>query len=43
MKDISYLEKLEPFSDLPHRAKIEDKFLESEEIAALISVMSVRK
>lgn len=43
VKDISYLEKLEPFSDLPHRAKIEDKFLESEEVAALIAAMSVQK
>ena len=43
VKDNPYLEKLEPFSDLPHRAKIEDKFLESDEVTALIDSMSVRK
>lgn len=41
VKDISYLAKLEPFSDTPHRAKIEDKFLEAEEVAVLIGSMKV--
>lgn len=39
--DISYLSKLEPFADIPHRAKIEDKFLEVEEVSALIKSMKV--
>lgn len=43
VKDISYLDKLEPFSDVPHGAKIEGKFLESSEAETLIEGMAVRK
>lgn len=41
--NIAYLDKLEPFSDTPHREKIENKFLESTEVAVLISGMKVQK
>ena len=41
VKDISYLGKLERFLDEPHRAKIEDKFLEGDEVAALLDAMKV--
>ena len=34
--DISFLEKIEPFQDVPHRVKIEDKFLESDELDLLL-------
>ena len=43
VKDISYLGKLERFLDEPHRAKIEDKFLEGEEVSALLDAMKVTK
>lgn len=41
--DISYLQKLERFADKPHREKIEDKFLEQEEVVALIDEMQVKE
>ena len=41
VEDISYLNKLERFPDEPHRAKIEDKFLESVEVTALLAGMKV--
>lgn len=41
--DISFLEKLEKFPDIPHKAKIEDKFLESDELNKLIASMKVTK
>lgn len=41
MTDISYLDKLERFPDQPHRAKIEDKFLEGTEVSELISGMKI--
>ena len=41
--DISYLEKLEPFKDKPHREKIEDKYLESFEAKELLQKMKVEK
>ncbi len=37
--DISFLDKIEAFKDLPHKAKIQDKYLESEEVAALLNGM----
>lgn len=37
--DISYLDKVEPFKDVPHRQKIQDKFLESNEAKCLLSGM----
>lgn len=41
--DIRYLDKLEPFKDIPHRQKIEDKFLEGEELTALLDGMTIKK
>ena len=41
--DISYLNKLERYPDTPHRVKIENKFLESSELSALIGAMTVKK
>mgnify|MGYP000161754713 FL=1 len=41
--DISFLEKLEKFPDVPHKVKIEDKFLESDELNKLIASMKVTK
>lgn len=43
VNEISFLSKLDPFSDEPHRAKIEDKYLESKEVVALINAMKVRE
>lgn len=43
VSDISYLDKLEKFRDIPHRIKIEGKFLESSELSALLNGMTVRK
>lgn len=39
--DISFLDKLEPFNDVPHRQKIQDKFLEADELAALLEHMDI--
>lgn len=39
--DISYLGKIERFSDIPHRQKIENKFVESLELKELIAGMTV--
>lgn len=43
IEDISFIDKLEPFNDRPHKEKIEDKYLEKEELAALISSMKNEK
>lgn len=43
ISDISFLAKIENFKDKPHREKIEDKFMESEEVFKLISGMRVKK
>lgn len=43
LQDISYLDKIEKFPDTPHRVKIEDKFLESSELAALIDGMKIKE
>lgn len=43
ISDIRYLDKLEPFKDIPHRQKIEDKFLERSELQLLIEGMSVKQ
>lgn len=40
VSDISYLNKLEPFKDTPHKLKIQDKFLESEELKNLLEGMN---
>lgn len=41
--DISYLDKIEKFKDIPRRAKIEGKFLESSEVQDLVNGMVVKK
>lgn len=41
--NISCVEKLERFNDVPHRVKIQDKFLESQEIKILLDKMKVQK
>ncbi len=41
LKDIAYLDKLDRFPDTPHRAKIEGKFLEANEVGSLIKSMRV--
>lgn len=38
--DISYLDKLERFKDIPHRQKIQDKFLEASELKTLLDYMN---
>lgn len=43
ISDVSYLAKLENFAEEPHRTKIEDKYLEQEEVALLLSKMTVPK
>lgn len=37
--DVSYMKKFKPFKDKPHREKIEDKFLEHDEVKTLINSM----
>ena len=39
ISDISFLSKFKPFDDVPHREKIEDKFLESHEVKTLLDSM----
>lgn len=41
IQSLDFLNKLERFKDVPHRAKIEDKFIESSDLALLISEMKV--
>lgn len=41
VEDISFIDKLEPFKDAPHKIKIQDKYLESGELKTLIDGMSV--
>ena len=43
VSDISYLEKLERFKDIPHRQKIQDKYLEADELKRLLEAMTVTK
>ena len=43
VSDISYLDKIENFKDRPHREKIENKFMEAEEVFKLISGMRIKK
>lgn len=40
LSNISFLDRLEPFKDIPHKEKIQDKYLESEELTALLDGMS---
>lgn len=37
--DISFLDKIEPFKDVPHKVKIQDKYLESDEVRMLLGGM----
>ena len=39
ISDITFLEKIEPFKDLPHKQKIQDKYLESDQLKALLDGM----
>lgn len=39
IQSLDFLNKLERFKDVPHRVKIEDKFMESSELAILIEEM----
>ena len=41
--DITYLQKIDRFSDIPHGQKLENKFLEAGEAVALISGMEVKE
>lgn len=43
VKDVSFLNKIEKFKDIPHKEKIQDKFLEAEELKLLLGSMSVDK
>ncbi len=43
LRDISYLDKIERFKDVPHKQKIQDKFLEASELKCLIENMAVEK
>lgn len=43
VSDISYLDKIAPFKDRTHREKIENKFMEAEEVFKLISGMRIKK
>lgn len=35
----AFLDKIEPFKDVPHKAKIQDKYLEADELKALLAGM----
>jgi integrase len=39
--EIAFLDKIEPFPDVSHREKIQDKFLESEELKTLLHEMKI--
>lgn len=41
--DISFLKKIKPFQDTSHREKIQDKYLEPEEVRALLGGMSSKR
>lgn len=43
IKDISYLDKLTRYNDIPHRQKIEDKYMEPEEINKLLGYIENTK
>lgn len=43
LTDISFLEKLEKFPDVPRKIKIEDKFLEADELKLLVESLKVQK
>lgn len=37
--DITFLDKIEPFKDIPHKVKIQDKYLENDELKILLDGM----
>lgn len=39
LQTVSFLDKIEPFKDQPHKAKIQDKYLESDELKTLLDGM----
>lgn len=41
VQNISFIDKIENFRDTPHRAKIQDKFLEAEELRSLLDGMDI--
>ncbi len=43
IQDVSYLAKLEPFKDVPHREKIQDKYMELDEVRVLLENMRITK
>lgn len=43
MKDVSFLHKVKPFKDISHKEKIQDKYLELEEIKVLLKAMQTEK
>lgn len=40
LSDISFLDRISPFKDIPHKVKIQDKYLESDELKELIGGMN---
>lgn len=40
LHDIAFLDRITPFKDVPHREKIQDKFLETDELKILLNEMS---
>ena len=43
VKDVSFLHKVKPFKDVSHKEKIQDKYLEPEEVKQLIDAMRTEK
>lgn len=43
INDVSYLEKIENFKDVSHKEKIQDKYMESDEVHLLLSTMTIDK
>lgn len=43
IRSIDFLNKIEPFKDTPHRVKIQDKFLESDELKNLLHEMHIEE
>ena len=39
LSDITFLDKIEPFKDIPHKVKIQDKYLENTELKTLLNGM----
>lgn len=43
VEDIRFVDKLKPYKDIPHRVKIAEKYLERDELAALLDQMKVEE